>query len=822
MISTNDVYNADADAAFFEWPSDQDAICRKIAGRKAPMKVMLKTKNETTLLEKWVEHHARIVGHENLIIADNISDNSETLDLLRRLQTETTVFRFAGENGVHASIHDRRIFRKLYSALSDSCEFYIFLDTDERLVWIEDDRWTADESVVQKIQESLPFGILPTAWPANFALSEDTFYYAATRTHDKNIIYYGKPIVSTSTKSYNKGNFIHNLSFPTDMKPKFGSVNAFTLHLKHLDPEQRLRSNRNTLISHKRVHPDSSLEDIAAQNDAEVASGRRPFGHAQEIADILGMLSGVKNKTWGPSDKSHSFTLEPDGAIRYSSKQVRDRFRDFVRDGARHFGGLVAAHEAQALARRALTSPDLLEEAEAKLRRGIRQFPRITDQWGHPTFRKELMRLLLTAGRIDDATALIPAPGGPGKAGWHHHLFGRAFYNLGRHDEARAHWEAFIVTHPGHTEALAGLKAIANDPAAAPLDSARKPDAPKAESDAVLSIASSDVKKGVFVQPDNATANHQTASRTLALAKKTGDIEAGLRRLMAEQPDLLDQHGHPTYRKELIRLLLAKGRIDEARAVSPGPDDFGHPVWHHILFGRALEKAGAKDDARLHWEACLSLDPGNREARTALKPATSFVLPAEFDPAAPLLPRVSKAELALLELALEGVENYLEFGAGGSTSVAAQIGVKRIVSVESDKEWLDMLAKRPEVAAVDFTPIYIDIGRTGKWGKPIEPDAAPRWPAYHQDVWSRLAWHPDLVFIDGRFRVACALATLLNCRPGTPILIHDFWNRPQYHEVLKYLDVLDRADSLGLFQAKPGISTEELQADLSRYAQEPS
>ena len=41
--------------------------------------------------------------------------------------------------------------------------------------------------------------------------------------------------------------------------------------------------------------------------------------------------------------------------------------------------------------------------------------------------------------------------------------------------------------------------------------------------------------------------------------------------------------------------------------------------------------------------------------------------------------------------------------------------------------------------------------------------------------------HPDLVFIDGRWRNACFLATLLFARKEVLVVWDDYLDRPQYH-----------------------------------------
>ena len=47
---------------------------------------------------------------------------------------------------------------------------------------------------------------------------------------------------------------------------------------------------------------------------------------------------------------------------------------------------------------------------------------------------------------------------------------------------------------------------------------------------------------------------------------------------------------------------------------------------------------------------------------------------------------------------------------------------------------------------------------------------------------------PDLVLIDGRFRVACCL----KCPAKVPILFDDFLGRPQYHSVLDYFQIVEQ------------------------------
>ena len=48
------------------------------------------------------------------------------------------------------------------------------------------------------------------------------------------------------------------------------------------------------------------------------------------------------------------------------------------------------------------------------------------------------------------------------------------------------------------------------------------------------------------------------------------------------------------------------------------------------------------------------------------------------------------------------------------------------------------------------------------------------------------------------------------CPQDTKILIHDFFNRPNYYVVLHFLKLEERADTLGLFSIKQDTSLKHL------------
>lgn len=188
----------------------------------------------------------------------------------------------------------------------------------------------------------------------------------------------------------------------------------------------------------------------------------------------------------------------------------------------------------------------------------------------------------------------------------------------------------------------------------------------------------------------------------------------------------------------------------------------------------------------------------------------SFQLPSE--------PHMSENEKKLFEKSLELATSYFEFGAGGSTVWAVGKGLIAY-GVESDPAWVGKL--RMELGDKCKTKV-VDIGPTGKWGRPESMECSSNFPKYSLAILEHNISY-DLILVDGRFRVSCvitAIQHLLNNKSDlreARIFIHDFWNRPQYHIVLQFLEVVEKADTAGLFRVASNISESQLSAAWDLY-----
>ncbi|WP_371742078.1 hypothetical protein [Citreicella sp. C3M06] len=167
-----------------------------------------------------------------------------------------------------------------------------------------------------------------------------------------------------------------------------------------------------------------------------------------------------------------------------------------------------------------------------------------------------------------------------------------------------------------------------------------------------------------------------------------------------------------------------------------------------------------------------------------------------------------EAEAALLraEYARAGV--VLEYGSGGSTVLAAEQPGKTVISVESDRGWAQMMrnwfAQTPPASGAQVDIIWADIGETREWGHPASDSDWRRWPRYPLEVWGLPEFRqPDVVLVDGRFRVGCALATAFLSEAPLVLLFDDYAGRQHYHKVEQFLGQPQLTGRMARFDITP-------------------
>lgn len=149
----------------------------------------------------------------------------------------------------------------------------------------------------------------------------------------------------------------------------------------------------------------------------------------------------------------------------------------------------------------------------------------------------------------------------------------------------------------------------------------------------------------------------------------------------------------------------------------------------------------------------------------------------------------------LFREALEQSERFAEYGSGESTLFVDRLGSHESLSVETDPYWVQRI--RPRLST-RTTIVEVDVGPVGAWGRPLDYDKSDSFDDYFGAVFD-LGFKPDLILIDGRFRVACFLTCLLRAQPGTVVIWDDYANRRHYHVVEQILSPASVNERQALF-----------------------
>ncbi len=188
--------------------------------------------------------------------------------------------------------------------------------------------------------------------------------------------------------------------------------------------------------------------------------------------------------------------------------------------------------------------------------------------------------------------------------------------------------------------------------------------------------------------------------------------------------------------------------------------------------------------------------------------------------------RMSNQEIAFFTEEISLSTSYLEYGSGGSTKLAVrQASVRKITSVESDPGFLDSAVlpdSEVQKAILDSRLSFLvpDIGPTGEWGIPKDSTAIHLWPNYALCPYLHGSITPDLILVDGRFRVACCLVAALQA-PAATVLVHDYTIRRHYHILENYFEIEKQVDTLVKFRRLQNFNARSARNLLKKYLYSP-
>ena len=154
----------------------------------------------------------------------------------------------------------------------------------------------------------------------------------------------------------------------------------------------------------------------------------------------------------------------------------------------------------------------------------------------------------------------------------------------------------------------------------------------------------------------------------------------------------------------------------------------------------------------------------------------------------------------LFKSLISEVKTYFEYGCVKSTEYMYKNSNASIFSVDTSKEWAVKTLNLSKYSNNDRLNVkWIDVGDVADWGYPTSFKKKQNFVKYANWFWS-FRLKPDLVVIDGRFRVLCFLTSVMYAPVGTKIIFDDYTNRPFYHVVEEFLKIKDTCGRQALFE----------------------
>jgi len=160
---------------------------------------------------------------------------------------------------------------------------------------------------------------------------------------------------------------------------------------------------------------------------------------------------------------------------------------------------------------------------------------------------------------------------------------------------------------------------------------------------------------------------------------------------------------------------------------------------------------------------------------------------------------------------------YGEYGCGKSTRWILGNTGATVYAVDTNKAWIESVQSETNAAA-RLVPQWIDVGELGDWGRPVSYAKRSNFQSYTDWIWSHGA-RPQVVLIDGRFRVCCFLTCLKYAPDGTKLLFDDYTNRTHYRVVEEFADLAEVCGRQALFvvSRKAQVDSERLDQLINQF-----
>lgn len=173
-------------------------------------------------------------------------------------------------------------------------------------------------------------------------------------------------------------------------------------------------------------------------------------------------------------------------------------------------------------------------------------------------------------------------------------------------------------------------------------------------------------------------------------------------------------------------------------------------------------------------------------------------------------------------------KNYLEFGSGNTTIFASQNNIN-FYSIESDRNFFYYLANKKNIKNIYFYSLglvqfYSYPLFKSKIFKIYYKNRAKIYASKIFEILTEKLIMPDLVLVDGRYRVACMLNIFLYLKKNnlinTCVILDDFKHRDHYQIINSFFNI-SLVGRLGVCYINNKAQTSEINNLIEKYLEDP-
>ena len=157
---------------------------------------------------------------------------------------------------------------------------------------------------------------------------------------------------------------------------------------------------------------------------------------------------------------------------------------------------------------------------------------------------------------------------------------------------------------------------------------------------------------------------------------------------------------------------------------------------------------------------------------------------------------------------------YFEYGVGLSTRWVLENTKSKIISVDTDKKWINTIDVSNKGSRINLN--WINLGELENWGRPKSYEYRDQFINYISNVWN-FNEKADVILIDGRFRVACFIYSLMNAKINSLIIFDDYNNRAYYHVIEEIIPIYEICGRQALFKVPKNFNKKLAQELLNNF-----